>query len=130
MHELLGELPKLRDIYIRGGGPVMTGEVHAIDSLLATAGATAAGLSIDVPPSRGPRPALWLVWAEALLTPLRAAWRAAGRKRLSLKADGPVIKVLCHALAAIDGREYSPEAVASALRRQATARLKRRRNSS
>jgi hypothetical protein len=126
LHELLGELPKLRDIYLREAAPG-SAEVQAMDALLTQTRATAASLSLDhPPPPAGRRSGLWLVWADALLEPILAAWRVAGRRGpLSLKADRPVIKILCPALEAIDGQTRDPEAVASALRRQAAARAKR-----
>jgi hypothetical protein len=125
LHGLLADLPKLRDIYLREAAPG-SAEVQAMDALLTQTRATVASLSLDHPPPPAGRPSgLWLVWANALLEPIRAAWGVAGRRGpLSLKADRPVIKILCPALEAIDGQTRNPEAVASALRRQA-ARAKR-----
>jgi hypothetical protein len=124
LHGLLADLPKLRDIYLREAAPC---SAEVVDALLTQTRATAASLSLDHrPPPAGRHSGLWLVWANALLEPIRAAWGVAGRRGpLSLKADRPVIKILCPVLEAIDGQTRNPEAVASALRRQVTARAKR-----
>jgi hypothetical protein len=107
----------------------MTGRIEAIDALFAQARVTARTLHLDLRPSRGRHPALWLVWANALLDPIRTAWYASGRRgRLSLKPRGPVITILCRALEAIDGCKRDEAAVASALRRQAASRAKVGRN--
>jgi hypothetical protein len=78
----------------------------------------AAGPYLFRPPARGRPRAQWHADADALVEPIEQAWKSAGRRKLSRKADGPLVRVLCRALAAIDGEEHTPAAVASALQRQ------------
>lgn len=52
------------------------------------------------------------------------AWRSAGRTKLGPKPDSPLVKVLVLALAWVEGRERTPEAIARALSRE---RAKRKR---
>ena len=73
------------------------------------------GAYLFTPPSRGrPRPG-WQLHADALIGPIERTWKLAGRDKLSYKAGGPVVRVMCRALAAIDGEEHKPATVASGL---------------
>src|SRR5262249_20906259 len=73
---------------------------------------------IGAPPERGTR-APWQTYAAALLGPIEHAWRATGCARLSWRTpEGPMIKVLCDALRAIDGEERGEAAIVQGLRRR------------
>lgn len=50
------------------------------------------------------------------------AWRSAGRTKLGPKPDSPLVKVLVLALAWVEGRERTPEAIARALSRERARR--------
>jgi hypothetical protein len=73
---------------------------------------------IGQPRKQGPQMAPWHVMARALLPLVRAALASAGYQRLSLNFDAPVVKVICHAIQALEGIERLPTAVASCLKRE------------
>lgn len=50
------------------------------------------------------------------------AWRSAGRTKLGPKPDSPLVKALVPALAWVEGRERTPEAIARALSRERARR--------
>ncbi len=80
--------------------------------------AHAASGAIGEPPTGRPAE-LWTVWTYHLMPLIHDALMKAGRSRVSLnKPEGPLVKVVCRALRAIDGKEHSPEKVASGLRRR------------
>ena len=61
---------------------------------------------IGPPPKQGPQVAVWQVMARALAPLVSDALVSAGHKRPSVKPDGPVVKVICRALCALDGRTH------------------------
>jgi hypothetical protein len=74
---------------------------------------------IGDPPKPGRPHERWRVWANALIDPVRIMLvKAFGKEQLSLKPTGPLVRVLCCALAAIDGDEYDPQQVSSGLKRR------------
>jgi hypothetical protein len=73
---------------------------------------------IGTPPTQGPPAPTWHTWARALETPVRQALASIGHGRASIKASGPLVKVICQALAAIDDDEHKPEAVETVLKRR------------
>jgi hypothetical protein len=73
---------------------------------------------IGPPPKQGRQLAAWHVMARALAPLVTAALVSAGYQRPSAKSDGPVVKVICRALHALEGIEPAPTAVASCLKRQ------------
>lgn len=72
---------------------------------------------IGPPHKQGPQTLVWHVMARVLAPLVTAAFVSAGLKHLSVKADGPVVRVICKALYELEGIEYEPAAVASCLRR-------------
>jgi len=83
---------------------------------------------IGEPPARGRHRETWHIWADALLPLIEETLKAHGWKQLSKRTpDGPIVRAMCRALKAIDGRSNSPQAIVSYLRRrrQAEGRLKR-----
>jgi hypothetical protein len=123
-HGLLAHLPELRDTFARGDCEARLIDAHlpALDAYLAQLRSFAAGLHLDLPPdgSRGRHTALVNQWAHVLLPSVKAVWRACGWKRAlsEVTPDGPVNRIMCRALEAIDGQEHATEQVASALDRQ------------
>jgi hypothetical protein len=73
---------------------------------------------IGLPPKQGRQVAVWHVMARALAPLVSAALVSAGHQRPSVKSNGPVVKVICRALHALEGIERSPTAVASYLKRR------------
>jgi hypothetical protein len=56
-------------------------------------------------------------WKDALVAAIERAWRSEeGRHELSVKPEGPFVKVVRRAFKAIDGKDHKPGAVASFLR--------------
>jgi hypothetical protein len=62
----------------------------------------------------GPQSQSWHFIARALRAPVAAALASAGRPRASIKADGPLVKII----KAIVGGEHSGNAIALSLKRQ------------
>jgi hypothetical protein len=79
---------------------------------------------IGPPPKQGRQLAAWHVMASALAPLVSAALVSAGYQRPSAKSDGPVVKVICRALHALERIERAPTAVASYLKRQQKRAIK------
>jgi hypothetical protein len=73
---------------------------------------------IGPPPKQGPQMEPWQVMARALEGPVRSALESAGRKKVSTKEDGPLVKIICSALGALDDKDHNAAAVASCLKRR------------
>jgi hypothetical protein len=73
---------------------------------------------VGQPHKQGPQMEAWHVMARALAPLVSAGLVSAGYQGPSLKSDGPVVKVICRALHALEGVERSRAAVASCLKRQ------------
>lgn len=113
LRELQSELPWLFDAYRREEGP----DSPAVRCLSELKKAIERAL-----PYIGERyvwPKLWHTWAEALAYPIERALKATGHNKPSrTKSGGPLVRILCHALEAIDGQRRDSDAVASALKRR------------
>jgi hypothetical protein len=85
-----------------------------------------AGLSIGSPPKQGQKQGqmmpLWYVWAASLAAHIAKVLKDLGAPA-SVKFDSPLVKIICRALATIDGSNYPQNTVVSALKRH---RRKRR----
>jgi hypothetical protein len=68
------------------------------------------------PPRQGEKLTLWHIQMQALLPAIEEVWQSVGCKQLSVKKDGPLVRVLGKALMAINSKAPGANAIASAVR--------------
>jgi hypothetical protein len=80
---------------------------------------------IGSPPKQGQKQGqmmpIWHVWAASLEVHIEKVLKDLGAPA-SVKFDSPLVKIICRALATIDGGSYPPETVVSALKRHGRKR--------
>jgi hypothetical protein len=90
----------------------------AVTRLVALRNALLLALPYIGPPSKqGPPKPIWHHWVAALEEPVRNALLSAGYRRASPRDGGPLVKVICRALLAIEG-DHPSTAVEAVLKRR------------